>query len=375
MHEFARFLAPDRSALDWLRRHGAFWLVFVSLLGASWRYWSGSWADVLRCIIPLVGFEYLPMTYLLLYGVLPRLLRGQARAFGLGVVGWLAAFLLLRLGLLQSNLVPFIDQAPTLPADRWRHLFDASFMVTNSLVVAAASLKVFRYQYQQEQLNQELAQHTLAAELQLLKAQVQPHFLFNTLNTIYSLTLRQSAQASHAVRQLAGLLRQVTSSADILAVPLTQEIDLLRNYLILEELRYGARLTVDLRVTGKLVGQQLAPLLLLPFLENAFKHGAAAQTGPVRLELHLHATATTLHFYLRNTCDPASPALNSQPGGLGLPNVRQRLALLYPGCHRLHLRPTPTHYTVELTLPLEMVPARVTGPVRGKYPRPLLATS
>ena len=372
MRELTRFLAPDRSACDWLRRHGAFWLVFMALLAASWLYWTGNWSSLVQCSLQLTVLEYWPVTYLLLYGVLPRLQRGQLLAFGLALLGWLATFLLLRLGMLHLNLLGIDDQTPTA---RWRHLFDATFMVTNSLVVTAAALKVFRHQYQQEQANQQLTQYTLVAELRALQAQVQPHFLFNTLNTIYSLTLRRSALASSAVRQLAGLLRQVMRTADAADVALTEEVALLRNYLALEQLRYGTRLTVDLRLEGKIAGQRLAPLLLLPFLENAFKHGAAAQTGPTRLELHLRVAADTLHFRLRNTCGPASTLPAAQPGGLGLPNVRQRLALLYPGRYALHLRPGVGHYTVQLTIPLQPAPAEAALGERPASYQPVLATA
>ena len=373
MKLFQWVLHPDRSAHDWLRRHSAFWLLFMLLLTASWRYWSGSWEEVARCSVQLLVFEYWPMTYLLLYGVLPRWQRGQHLAFGLGLLGWLAVFLGLRLGMLELNLLGIDDQTPHA---RWRHLFDATFMVNNSLVAMAVALKVFRQQYQQEQANQQLVQHTLAAELHALQAQVQPHFLFNTLNSIYSLTLHHSALAAPAVRQLRGLLRQVMHTADAADVPLGEEIALLRNYLALEQLRYGVRLTVELRLAGELADWRLAPLLLLPFLENAVKHGAAAQTGPVQLALRVRVVAGILHFSLRNSCAPTNPPPGARPGGLGLPNVRQRLQLLYPGRYELRLLPEAGYYTVQLRLPLHAAPAAaVSLPQREATPTPAAATA
>lgn len=376
MRQLEAFLAPDRSAADWLRRHGAYWLVFTILITFSWSYWTPSLWTALGYALTYVPCQCLPITYLLLYWVLPKLLHGQHRVFWGRLLGWLAFSLILRFGVryvLQDVLhQPLLDVTPN---TAWRRLFDAGFMVTNNFVAVAAALKVFRYHYQKEQTNQQLLQQTLTAELKILQAQLQPHFLFNTLNTIYSLSLRQSVLAGPAARRLADLLRQMVDANEAAWVPLSQEIALLRNYIELEQLRYGPRLSVVLHLSAEWGGQRLAPLLLLPFVENAFKHGVAAQTGPVTIEARLVAQRDTLHFSLRNSSG-AAPTSAASPGGLGLQNVRKRLALLYPGQHTLHVHAGATQHAVELSIPLWVQPPgdKSSGCAQQAAPLPLLPT-
>ena len=371
MMPFEALLAPDRSAADWLRRHGLYWLVFTLAAAASWAYWCGSFRAALVGGLAHVVTLYLPATYLLLYFALPQLLRGHYRAFGGRLLLWLGASFALRL-LLTPGLTHLLPAAG-LAAYSWQTLFNATFMVTNNFVVAAAALKLFRYQYRQEQANQQLAQETLAIELKTLQAQVQPHFLFNTLNTIYSLALRQSAQAGPAVGQLKALLGYMFREGDAPEVPLSQEVDLLRSYAALEQLRYGPRLRVGLRVEGELAGRQLAPLLLLPFVENAFKHGVSEQAGPARIDISLRAGRDALHVSICNSLASPTPGALPQPGGLGLQNVRQRLALLYPGRHTLRVQAAETQFLVELTLPLRAAPSGAPArPVRTRPAAPEL---
>ncbi len=361
MKQLEALLAPDRSAGDWARRHGLYWLGFTLATAAAWAYWAHSFRVALVCSLVNVATLYLPVTYLLLYGVLPKLLHRQYGVFWGRALGWVAFSFGLRFVLLSGVARPWLVPAALAPYS-WRGLFNATFMVTNNFVVVAAALKLFRYQYQQTRANQQLAQETLAIELKTLQAQVQPHFLFNTLNTLYSLALRQSPQAGPAVRQLAALLRYMFREGDAPEVSLAQEVELLRNYAALEQLRYGPRLTVRLCSEGELAGKQLAPLLLLPFVENAFKHGVSAQTGPARIDIDLLALADTLRVRIGNSLASLAPVQAPQPGGLGLQNVRQRLALLYPGQHTLRVRAEARRFLVELTLPLRTAPAGASMP-------------
>lgn len=139
----------------------------------------------------------------------------------------------------------------------------------------AACLHVLRRCRHQERDNALLAQANYQAELQLLRAQIHPHFLFNTLNNLYALTLKQSDQAPLVVERLTGLLHFVLEQGTAPLVPLPDEVTLLRNYMALEQLRYGERLTLEFRAEGIAPAARIAPLLLLPLVENAFKHGAA----------------------------------------------------------------------------------------------------
>ena len=354
MNLLLRLLEPDTSPRSWLLRHGLYWLVFTIGLAVVWTYWMNSFRESLKAVVvncPIL----MPLTYLFLYVALPKLLQGQYGPFMVRVLAYLATNFLIR----AVYLFVFSDRlSQTAFSDNpVRILFDTSFTTLNSFVALAAALKLFRYLYLKERANQQLAEETLLIELQVLKAQVHPHFLFNTLNNIYALTLRQSAEAPHIIRKLSGLLRYMLHECNAPAVLLTSEIQSLRDYIELEQIRYSHRLTIGLRIGGNTAGQHIAPLLLLPFVENAFKHGVSGQTGRAFVDLSLWVTANELTFSVENSKNTDTLRPSGRHGGLGLANVRKRLALLYPDRHTLTIRPEPTRYIVELTVHLPQKPA------------------
>ncbi|WP_139255097.1 sensor histidine kinase [Hymenobacter psychrophilus] len=202
-----------------------------------------------------------------------------------------------------------------------------------------------------------LEQQHLRTELALLRSQLHPHFLFNTLNNIYSLTLHASPQAPEAVLRLAELMRyQLYESSDDL-VPLAREISHLQSFLTLQQLRLptaddDADEAIDFRIllppnaSHQLL---LPPMLLLPLVENAFKHGdLTARPHVVRLVLELAPADGQVHFTVRNRISPDAAA----PGGVGLANLRRRLELLYPEQHALVITANQQEYAVRLTVPV-----------------------
>lgn len=205
--------------------------------------------------------------------------------------------------------------------------------------------------FRQQELLLKTQKEKLAAELEALKAQVHPHFLFNTLNNLYALTRRQAAEAPDVVLRLSNLLSYVLYECNAPEVPLNQEIQFLKNYVGLEQLRYGDRLDVSLNFTGDIHGQKIAPLLLIPFLENAFKHGTSEQLDQSWISLNLAVEAHTLTFQLLNSRDPDGDETHLL-GGIGLQNVRKRLDLLYPDRHDLRVQADADTFLVTLKLHL-----------------------
>ena len=201
-----------------------------------------------------------------------------------------------------------------------------------------------------EARTKELENAQLLTELQFLKAQINPHFLFNTLNNLYYLALTQSPQTPDVVAQLAHMMRYLLEESNQPAVPLSQEIEFMRSYLSLEQLRLNTPLALQFAVEGEATGVAVAPLLLMTFLENAFKHGVRADDPAAWVQVHLRVTPTTCEYTVANGRLPARATV-PQPG-TGLPNVRRRLALAYPGRHELHLHDAPDHFRVHLTLHL-----------------------
>jgi hypothetical protein len=190
----------------------------------------------------------------------------------------------------------------------------------------------------------------LLTELRFLKAQINPHFLFNTLNNLYYLAYTQSPKTPEVVAQLAQMMRYLLEESNQPTVPLTQEIEFMRSYLSLEQLRLNSPVAIRFVVEGEPAGVAVAPLLLMTFLENAFKHGVRDEDPAAWVQVHLRVTPTTCEYTVANGRLPARGRA-PQPG-TGLLNVRRRLALAYPGRHELRLDDTPAHFHVHLILHL-----------------------
>ena len=216
----------------------------------------------------------------------------------------------------------------------------------------AISIKLLSYWYEQKQQTIEAEQQRTNAELQLLKSQLHPHFLFNTLNNLYSHVLDQSPKAPEIVLKLSDLLRfMIYESSDDIA--LGKEITLIEHYVALEKLRYGDRLDLSLVISGDTAGHRIAPLLLLPFLENAFKHGASRQVDQCWISLNLSIDGDVMNFKLVNSVDNEPEPGGGKTGGLGLQNVQRRLELLYNGRYNLQMLMEDQVYVVNLELNLK----------------------
>ena len=194
---------------------------------------------------------------------------------------------------------------------------------------------------------QQLRSLQLETELSLLKAQVNQHFLFNTLNNLYGLSLTAPDQMPEALLQLAGLMRYQLDSSRQHLVTVGTEAEYLANYIGLEKLRLRSNTHVEFITDLPYPDQPMAPLLLLPLVENCFKHAVGPSTdNTIRIRLIQTATGLTLR-----TDNSIPPHFRPTPSGLGLPNLRARLAQFYPDPrHQLTLNATATHYTAELVL-------------------------
>lgn len=213
---------------------------------------------------------------------------------------------------------------------------------------------------------------SMQSELRFLKSQINPHFLFNTLNSLYALTLKKDDKAPDIVIKLSEMMRYMLYECNEPRVPLHKEINYLKNYLDLERLRQRKGIEIKLDVTGNVSDQTVAPLLLIPFLENSFKHGVNANIKDGFVYANLTVNERSLHFELENSKGSVMPTQvhGTRPsGGIGLVNVRRRLELLYPEAYALYVSETPNTYTVRFDLDLSA------GQPSGLPPRhePILA--
>lgn len=222
-----------------------------------------------------------------------------------------------------------------------------------TILGTAVSIKLLKHWYQQRQEMMEMKQQKLSAELQLLKSQVHPHFLFNTLNNLYSFTLHESHKAPEIVLKLSQLLRFMIYESNVPAIPLLREIAILKDYIELEKLRYGNRLDISLSFTGNLEGKLIPPLLLLPLIENSFKHGTSRQLDQCWISLDMHVENDTMSLKLLNSLDNEYTPANGHHKGLGLQNVKRRLELLFHGKYSFQARQEEDMFIVQLQLQLE----------------------
>jgi sensor histidine kinase YesM len=187
-------------------------------------------------------------------------------------------------------------------------------------------------------------------ELNYLKAQVNPHFLFNSLNSIYSLSRKQSLETPDLVMQLSELLRYQLESSKKETVLLKEELEFIENYLLLEEKRLSKRCTIEFLIDGDVSGLRISPMLLIPFVENAVKHGAQSTNEKSTIDISATIKNATLHFCVDNSKPHKVSSLKRT--GLGLENVRRRLNLLYPNSHVLEIDDEEEKYHVNLSIDL-----------------------
>jgi LytS/YehU family sensor histidine kinase len=217
---------------------------------------------------------------------------------------------------------------------------------------AALGIKLVKRWWLKQKESQQLATAKASAELQLLKAQVHPHFLFNTLNNIYSFTLNASPKAPEMVKKLSGLLHYIINECNQPTVLLEKELKMIHDYMGLEKVRYGEQMDMQVDIRGNYSGKMIAPLLLIPFVENSFKHGTSKMLSRPWVNLNIIIEEDIFYFMLNNS-KPEEYISTAHNGGIGLANVQKRLQLLYPGRHEIKMTEEPEHFTVLLEINLQ----------------------
>lgn len=195
-----------------------------------------------------------------------------------------------------------------------------------------------------------LEKEKLSNELKFLKAQINPHFLFNTLNNLYSYVVNQSPKAPDMIMQLSGILDYILYKSQQKTVPLCEEVTTIEHFLKLEQIRYGNRLEVQFNHTGKL-SIPVSPLLLLSVVENAFKHGVSGDIDCPKVHIDIKELDGTVHCKVWNTKSRHQGELNdAYKEGIGLNNLKRQLDLVYPDRHDLQIEDEAAYFCVTLTV-------------------------
>lgn len=288
---------------------------------------------ILKALIPelLVLPAKLLMAYGIMYFILPRLKSARVWRIAAELIAITAISLIMYHFILTGIVYPVVYKeslpASTLTQNISRFIWRLLDLLT--VVGAACTFKLLRQQAKDARKQQSLVQEKLQSELNFLRAQTNPHFLFNTLNSIYALARKQSVQTPDVVMQLSKLLRYMIYECREPFVPLEKEWKIIEDYVALEKLRYGNRIDVRLERTVSVDGETIAPLLFLPLVENAFKHGAGNNTGRSEVLIRLSQQQDELMFSVVNNVNSTDAAVENT-GGIGLRNVRRQLELLYP---------------------------------------------
>ena len=217
------------------------------------------------------------------------------------------------------------------------------------LAAFTASIKLSKDWIQNQQLMKEKEKQYLETELNFLKTQIHPHFFFNTLNNLYSLTLKKSDQAPEVVLKLSSLMSYMLYESNASKVSLSKEIGYLQNYLDLEKLRFGQRLSVLFEMEGPIEEVSIPPMILILFVENSFKHGVKNNIHNIVIEISLKVEGAFLLFSIKN---PIGENVSKENTGIGLKNARRRLELLYGISHQLDISEKDNEFIVYLKMPV-----------------------
>lgn len=218
-------------------------------------------------------------------------------------------------------------------------------------VVLSTGLRYYSRGVRQQVRLQEAEFKQVQTELSLLKSQINPHFFFNTLNNLYALSLDQSERVPGVILKISDLMRYVLESSKQKSVPLADEAHFLENYIELEKLRFSRASEIRMTVNGGLKGRHIAPMLLVPFVENSFKHGLNASVDDGFIHIELTVDAGELDFRIENNKSEHTDVSNAS-AAMGLENVKRRLELLYPGRHLLSIQDNAGRYLVKLRIQL-----------------------
>ena len=300
-----------------------------------------------------------PFYLLNVFVFIPKFLNGQRYVWYVGAI--ILSFLVILLVNTQLDFLYIFAEIMETKAIEREGMRPRAFTIPLQLIFPfivsfsiGTSFEMILNSEQQRRAKEEIKKEKLYSELSFLKSQINPHFLFNSLNNIYSLTQRNSKNASQAILLLSDLMRYILYDSVQSKIKLTQEIQCLKNYIALQRLRISRKesVKIDFNESGNFSTIYIEPLILIPFLENAFKHGVSYSRASL-VSINLKVEASVIRFDVYNTKKQANTStLDSANGhsGIGLSNTIRRLNLCYPDRYELRINESPDYYETKLTI-------------------------
>ena len=337
--------------------HFLFWAIYFAVNTIRWGSYYNDYLYSLKS--NAVEFPlHMAIVYFNLYVLMPRYIPKKVGLYVLSLFVGLCVTIFLK-GLLTYQFVT-TDLFKESPIEE--PLFGINYLMASFIgelyvvgVVTAIKITIDWVKYKDKTL--ELSKTNLETELAYLKSQIQPHFFFNTLNNLYSLTLDKSDKAPETVLKLSDLMSYVIYDAREKTVSLTNEINHINNYIDLERLRFGDRLKLDFDISGDISGVELPPILFLPYIENCFKHGTRTRAEEIPITIKFEIIDKWLYFSCKNMLSEeptvASKYLDSDHHGVGLKNTERRLKLRYEDNYDLKVSEENGEFVVKLKIPVK----------------------
>ncbi len=322
--------------------HILFWLFYVLFFGSIYGKYGNDYKWYFIESLGMLPFIMLA-TYLTIYAILPFYLKKGKLLPTIFLIAFIlfAATLGERIALRKINSLPITVDS----------LFGITFLYlmleTFFMVAIAFGIKLVKKWLEQQQEKHEMEKKNLQTELNFLKTQLHPHFLFNTMNNLYALSLEKSSKTSEGIAKISDLLRSVLYECNESEVALEKEINLIENYIDLEKMRFGNELNVEFQITGNTTDAKIAPMLLFTFVENCFKHGSRNPAENPFIKIEIKVNKSNINFLAENS---KLETKAEKQGGIGLQNVKKRLDILYADRHKLSVENKKYTFLVHLVI-------------------------
>lgn len=334
--------SPKHTGNKWL--HLLFWMV-IGLIWLYLRYQDYDSFSQAAAITFIKVVDLATVIYVVNLLLVPKFLYKKVYLlFAASFIGLIAVSAFLKMLALSVIL------GETLSTVNIKTAVYNNFITQFFLVLASIALKSAVDYIQLQKRMAEVAKEKAEAELNFLKAQINPHFLFNSLNAVYFLIDKKNLQAREALHKFSEMLRYQLYECGDNRIPIEKEIGFLKDYVDLQQLRVNENTSIEFSC-GKEVGDfSIEPLLLIPFVENSFKHLSHFSNKQNEVQINLSRQNGSMHFSVYNTTEEKKELQKS--GGIGLVNVQKRLKLLYPGKYKLEVKEKDGWFGVELNLSL-----------------------
>ena len=295
-------------------------------------------------MLSLITLTHIPLFFLNTHWLIPKILqkKGTTTYFWLLILS-IVAFTIFH-NFVRDGVKTYLEMDE-------KHKGNPIWSIVPIIFVAAISTGygLFNYFVKEENLKLEKQQERLQSELSFLRSQISPHFIFNILNSIVYLIRSKSELAEPVTIKLSELMRYMLYESENAQISLDKELTYLKNYIELQKVRFEEDVEITLGTEGEATAQIIEPMLMIPFVENAFKHGVGMVLDPI-IAVSLKITEKELFFSVKNKIAPEKIEDKDSSSGIGLRNVKRRLELLYPDAHQLEIKDNEGWFVVNLHL-------------------------